>query len=420
MIRQLARWLAEIVTATALGNGQPPPVGDELTRQSTELLWELHPEQFLRFLEEAWASRAAPADRPDLPLPPKLLHGVYPGLESGMQDRVAGVGDSFYLPPVQARPAGPYDGGAGADWHHVVYGYFIENTRAFDIFRRVLVEYLHGERLEMPSPATRRWLRVTEMLFFRDLPASSIGALTSSVRPDLAATRRNLYQRLLGMDLNHGRDEGQPYPYVRAAAANSAFVPMFEDMLREVWIAAENFRNTSGTNPKDDAAIATFSRDIRDMLLTRRQQGNLAREELFTTFMASWFHLTLESNNSVVTDLKSTAGSPEERLRKIGDRVGLKAHTHSESFFSLAPRVSTLLKRVEAGDYNSPSNVSVLYSENQIPPPNPIRKDMLDIINQWSIATGRDMKARRTTITPRGAGRPLAVASTPSSNGSKA
>jgi hypothetical protein len=26
---------------------------------------------------------------------------------------------------------------------------------------------------------------------------------------------------------------------------------------------------------------------------------------------------------------------------------------------------------------------------------------MLDIINQWSIATGRDMKAKRTTPTPR-------------------
>jgi hypothetical protein len=272
---------------------------------------------------------------------------------------------------------------------------------------------------------TRQWLRGTESLFFRDLPSASIGAITSTLRPDFAATRRNAFHRMLGMDLNHGRDDGQPYPYVHAAAAHTGFVPMFEDLLREVWIAAENFKNTSGTNPKDDAAIANLARDIRDMLRTRRQQGNLAREEFWIVTMASWFHLILESNNSVITDLKSNAGSPEERLRKIGDRVGLKPHVHAESFFILAPRLSVLLKRIEAGDYNSPSSVSVLYSENAVPPPNPIRKDMLDIINQWSIATGRDMKARRTTITPRTAtlrptSKPLSPAGVLStSNGSK-
>jgi hypothetical protein len=35
---------------------------------------------------------------------------------------------------------------------------------------------------------------------------------------------------------------------------------------------------------------------------------------------------------------------------------------------------------------------------------------MLDIINQWSIATGRDMKARRTTVTPRAPSMPAAAA----------
>jgi hypothetical protein len=348
-----------------------------------------------------------------------------PGLESGVRDRLAGVGDSIYNVPLQPR-ATPSDTGSGADWDHLAYGYFIENTRAVDICRRVLVEYLHGERLEVPSPSTRRWLRATESLFFRDLPSAAIGAITSTLRPDAGAIRRNAFHRLFGMDLNHGRDDGQPYPYVRAAAANTGFVPMFEDLLREVWIAAENFKNTSGTNPRDDAAIASFARDLRDMLLTRRQQGNLAREEFWIVTMASWFHLTLQSNNSVISDLKSNAGSPEERLRKIGDRVNLKPHVHAESFFILAPRVSTLLKRIEAGDYNNPGNVNVLYSQN-VGLPNPIRQDMLDIINQWSIATGRDMKARRTTITPRtasitprAASKPLASAgAVPASNGSK-
>ena len=91
---------------------------------------------------------------------------------------------------------------------------------------------------------------------------------------------------------------------------------------------------------------------------------------------------------------------PEERLRKVGERVGLPPHVHSESFFILAPRMSTLFSRLERGDYSTPAAVKVLYA-NPPGPPNMIRQDMLDIINQWSIATGRDMKARRTTITPR-------------------
>jgi hypothetical protein len=281
-----------------------------------------------------------------------------------------------------------------------------------EIFRRVLVEYLHGEKLEVPGTLTHQWLRATEALFFRDLPSASIGALTSWLRPDAGAVRRNAYHRFFGMDLNHGRDDGSVYPYLHAAAANTSFVPMFEDFLREVWIAAENFHNTSGTNPKDDAAIATYARDLRDMLRTRRLQGNLAREEFWIVLTMSWFEQTLRSDNAVIADLKSTAGSPEERLRKVGERVGLRPHVHSESFFSLAQRVSTLFKRIEAGDYNSPSFVSVLYAEFTSGPPNPIRKDMLDIINHWSTATGRDMKARRTTQTPRTTPRQLAVATT--------
>ena len=136
------------------------------------------------------------------------------------------------------------------------------------------------------------------------------------------------------------------------------------------------------------------------MLTTRRRNGNLSREEFFIVTMLSWFHLTVESDNEVIGDLKSTATSPEERLRKVGERVGLPPHVHSESFFILAPRMSTLFSRLERGDYSTPAAVKVLYA-NPPGPPNMIRQDMLDIINQWSIATGRDMKARRTTITPR-------------------
>lgn len=405
MIRQLARWYAE----TLKDPGKPALNADDREQQGIEKVWTLHPEQLLRFAEEAWAYREKAGARPDAALPAQVIGGTWPGLQSGIAYDLASLHDSIFQPP-PALTGAPPKLGLGADWDHLIYAYLIENTRAVDILRRVVVEYLHGERLEVPSPLTHLWLRTTEALFFRDLPSASIGALTSWLRPDAGAIRRNAYYRLFGMDLNHGRDDGSAYPYIRATAANTAFVDKFEDFLREIWIAAENFRNTSGSNPKDDAAIATYARDLRDMLRSRREQGNLAREEFWIVFTMSWFDSTLRSDNAVVVDLKSRANSPEERLRKIGERVGLRPHTHSESFFSLAPRVSVLLKRIEEGDYDSPSQVSVLYADYQTGPPNPIRKDLLDIINQWSIATGRDLKARRTTVTARRPARPLVAA----------
>jgi hypothetical protein len=62
----------------------------------------------------------------------------------------------------------------------------------------------------------------------------------SHVRPDQEATRRNGYQRLLGMDLNHGAADNKPYSYVRAEASNKEFVSTFEELLREVWIGIIN------------------------------------------------------------------------------------------------------------------------------------------------------------------------------------
>lgn len=390
MFRQAEQWFVKQLGLNAGG-----AVSDA---DATDFLWRLHPVPLLRFLEEAWAYRLAPQARPDAELPPALLYGLVPGLQSGLADLLPGVTTDIFNPVPDRATAG--DGGGGADWDHLIYAYLIESTTVVEVLRRVLVEYLHGERLETPSPTTHRWLRTTEDLFFRDLPSGSIGAVTSSIRPDPAATRRNAYHRMFGSELPFGLPDGRPYPFAHAAAANTAFWPMFEDFLREVWIAAENFTNTSGSNPKDDAAIASFARDLRDMLLTRRSNGNLAREEFWVVSTMSWFHLTVESNNAVVTDLKATAGSPEERLRKIAERVGLKPSRYSESFFLLAPRMSALLKRIESGDFNDPGNVQALYLDNP-PGTNLLRRDMLDIINQWSLATGRDMKARRTTPTAR-------------------
>jgi hypothetical protein len=115
----------------------------------------------------------------------------------------------------------------------------------------------------------------------------------------------------------------------------------------------------------------------------------------------SWFDLTLGrddvSNDDIpiVSDLAGEASNRAERLAKLGSLVGIAPHAQSRSLFELSWRVSPLLIRIEDGWYNSISNVQELYDPNyytQGSGPNPAA-DMLEIINHWSRATGRDMKA---------------------------
>ena len=71
-------------------------------------------------------------------------------------------------------------------WDHLIYAYMIENTRIYDIFRRVAHEFLHGEKLGVPGSAqSLRWLRTTEELFYRDPPPFFITAITGYMRPDI-------------------------------------------------------------------------------------------------------------------------------------------------------------------------------------------------------------------------------------------
>lgn len=341
-------------------------------------VFALHPMQLSRFLEEVWTSR-----------PPV---GTLPSA-TGLQ--VPGV-----LAPVEATsgvalPALP------AIWEHLIYAYMVENTRTYEIFRRVLEEYLYGERLGTPSDDTQTWLRTTEQLFYGPDPPLQIFALTSFVRPDIRAARRNAYFRMFGMDLNHGTDDNRPYPYPRAAASNTNFVSVFEGLLREVWRGIENFRNTSGPADTDDTAIANYARELQDMLRVRRTGGNLAREELLHSSAMSWFHLTLSFDSAIVGDLEANANSPEERLLRVGQRVGLPAHSRSGQYFRLAENMAFILRNVELGQFSTPGTAQTLY----IPaPPAPfpahVANAMQEIVRDWSLATGREMKTRPVSIVP--------------------
>ena len=378
-------------------------VDADLSRSGPRVL-DLHPMQLARFLEEVWIARA---HRPHLDTPA----GLDVPVDLRLQEAT-----SFVLASTKQRAAIQVP--IGLIWQHLIYAYMVENTRAYEIFRRVLAEYAHGERLGTPGDATQSWLRTTEQLLYSAEAPFQIYSLTSWIRPDIGATRRNAYFRMFGMDLNHGMDDGRPYPYQRAAAANSSFVPTWEEFLREVWRGIENFTNTSGASPTDDAAIARLARTLDDMLSVRREGGNLSREELFHVSAMSWLHLTIAFDSPVVLDLEAQANSPEDRLLKIGERVGLPAHSRSGEYLRLADDMSFVLRLIEAAHFNSPAGAQLLYDKDASS--SETFDAMISIIRDWSMATGRDMKARRVSVTtpqPQPIRHPARVITPPSRNG---
>ena len=140
-------------------------------------------------------------------------------------------------------------------WDHLGYALVLEMSRVVQIFRRVILEYRTGERLGTPSVETQRWLDATEALLFGAAYPVAAWLSTSGVRPDAEAVRRNAYYRLFGMDLAFGADDNRPVSYIKAETANKSFVPVFEELLHELWQAISNLRNMAGVNQADDDRI---------------------------------------------------------------------------------------------------------------------------------------------------------------------
>lgn len=347
-----------------------------------EALFRLHSRTLLEALDIFFATRTLPAGYPDYGTPADLRPTAI-----GAPQLLSGI--------INSNKDEPFD--------HLAYAYLVENTRAFEIFDRVIREYEAGERFETPDPDTALWIRTTVDLFYRDLPSGTVMALSNWLRRDLRAVRRNAYYRLLGLDLNHGMDGNRAYPYDKPQAANRDFVPAFEAFLREVWRGIANQANAVGPNETDNAAIADHVRRLREMLRIRRNNGNLLLEEYVAVATMGWFHLTLMADTPVVRALKAEAASPGDRLRKIGERVGVPAHARSDSYFSMAFSLSNLLSFIEWDkDATDPSKASAYYMASS---PHPqIVGDLRTIITHWSIATGRDIKA--VSVAPPPAGRP--------------
>jgi hypothetical protein len=125
------------------------------------------------------------------------------------------------------------------------------------------------------------------------------------------------------------------------------------------------------------------------MLIARRINGNLSREEFTFVCMMSWFHMTVEQDTQVVVDLKAQATNEEQRLFKIAQLVGAPAHGLSGSYFELADEISRVLLLIESGFFAAnPTAIVGFYT-----PGNPLEEAMRTIITHWSVISGRDIKS---------------------------
>lgn len=356
-----------------------------IDQERLDALFSATPIQINTLLELGWSARqnanqplGHPDHRSDLrALPNCLLDGLMCSL--GQE------GSSGTLEPFNRDTWGN-----NQLWLHLIYAFLIENTRVYEIFHRVIHQFRHGETLGAPRANTQDWLRITEELFYRMPAPFFISAVDSDIRPNQAATRRNAYWRMFGMEINHPTDGGQTYPFVKPETANLEFVNALENLLHHVYIGLVNVSNTSGTNPTDDAIIANYANQLFDMLTTRRQYGNLSREEYWFVSMMSWFHLTLEQDSPVIVDTRSEGASPEQRLFNIAKRVGMPAHSKSEQFVRMAPLLSELLIYIESGAVNQASAAATLYAND----PGSMRSITFQIIADWEQSTGHNIRTR--------------------------
>jgi hypothetical protein len=292
------------------------------------------------------------------------------------------------------------------NWDHLIYAYVIENTRIFEIFSKVLEAYMYTEQLETPSPASQLFWRNVEYLIFGDAMASMVWTTSSRLRRDEVANRLSTYYWMFGIDLSHAAEVASRHPYQKPAAANRDFIPTFEALGREVWRGIVNAKNTSGANDTDPTAIATLARRIYDMMATRRINGNLSREEFRAVAVLSFLHLAVLFDSPAVVDLKASASSPEMRLQKIAERVGMTAHPKSKPFFDLAAPLSILMHSIETGVFNDPVGAQALYS--QVAPNFPAR-NAETVIDQYTLATGRDLKSLPVSAVQRATTAPLSA-----------
>jgi hypothetical protein len=388
-----------------------PPSPGPLVQQNVDSLFIYHPLQISAIVETVWRNRYNAASTPFVPWPQAFtdallseytLGWTFPntGPPSQIQqtDGLMPSGETFVPPADQPGISLTSGQVRPTNWDHIIYAYTIENTRIFDVFAKVLETYIFSERLETPSPASQQFWRNTEYLIYGDGLPTMLWAPTSRLRRDEIASRLTTYYRMIGADLSHAQELAATHPYEKPAAANRDFIPTFEAFAREVWRGIVNARNTSGQNDTDAAVIATLARRIFDMMATRQQSANLVRDAFRAGGIISWLHLAVMYDSPAVVDLKATASSPEQRLAKIAERVDMKINPSSKMLFDLAQPFSILMQQIETGAFNTPLGAQLLYT---LQPPNVVEPNVEVVIDQYALATGRDLKAQAVAVTDR-------------------
>lgn len=416
MFRSLARRLT------------PPPTPDR--PDPLPRIFDVHPLQLSRWLDEAWIAGGLVPDVGDTGTPsaaaflgdpqivaaidlpaPTQPGGAFPvpsGIDTGAPETFNGAPLDPPPPPLRGQPTPA--SGLVAD--HLVYAYLVESTGVFEVLAEVVRRLSVGETLNQLSAESHRWARTTEELFFRDPPLYSIQGVLSELRPDQRVNRRNAYWRMFGLEPPHP----VPARWLRPGVAdgswkldvgdgvNSGFREKWTELLRQVWLGRENANNGIGPNATDREYIATLCEALRDMMAMRRRGGLLAREELAHVSTLAWFHLTLERDFPIVRDLDAQAPGTAERLQKVAARVGMTPAPRSRELFELADLMSALLRAIELGVFSTGPAVELMYlnlGTNQT-----LLTDMNRIIDLWQSATGDRVKDR-----PSGAAQPLRLPS---------
>ncbi len=149
----------------------------------------------------------------------------------------------------------------------------------------------------------------------------------------------------------------------------------------------------------DAQYVGLLCQTIDDMLGNRRQDGRMAREEMTYVAAMSLCHLTVEYDTPVVQDLQATATSPEERLYKMGAKVGKVPAIRSRELFELAEPMSALLWGIELGIFNPGAAPESLYLPNTHGgPPTQLNIEVNRIIDLWQSATGTRVKGPSVSV----------------------
>jgi hypothetical protein len=361
-------WLNRVNAPT---NANPPQTSSWFLPWSPQFAWQILHAPFVTGYH--WTSAGASALTPT------------PGfVDAWMQPGIQNTADGGAIPFPEKY----------TNWDHLIYAYIIENTRIFEIFSKVLETYMFSEDLETPSPQSQQFWRNLEFLIYGDAMPSMLWTTSSRARRDEVANRLTTYYWMFGIDLSLAAEIAGKHPYQKPAHSNREFIPTFEAFAREVWRGIINVKNSSGPNETDKTVISTLSRWIYDMMATRRLNGNLAREEFRAVAVMSFLHLAVLYDSPAVVDLKAAASSPEMRLQKVAERVGMSCHPKSKPFFDLAAPFSKLMQQIESGNYNNPAFAQGLY----FPANTPISENAEKVIDQYSLATGRDLKSQTVSL----------------------